>query len=214
MARIILNSSRAPGTWASTIEGDLRWLCQAPAFEACTGYDLEKWFNVIYENAAGFTNSMHKFCRLPYANICCQWAVGNALKSLTETFACPLCNKTFLGKQAYALHKFKSHGIKCIERLYLDTTFCPICLIEFHTRERALNHIRYRSSVCRVNLMMKPPALSPEQANRFDADASGQITVLRQARHRRHAVDVPCFRLVGPLPPVVIDPDCSSSHHA
>jgi len=87
-------------------------------------------------------------------------------------------------------------------------------LVEFHTRERIVNHIRYRSSVCRTNLMMRPPILSIEQANLLDADASGQLAVLRQARRRRHAVDIPCFRLVGPLPPVVIDPDCSSSHHA
>jgi len=48
--------------------------------------------------------------------------------------------------------------------------------------------------------MMKPPVLSNEQASLFDANASGQINVLRQARRRRHAVDIPCFRLVGPLP--------------
>ena len=52
----------------------------------------------------------------------------------------------------------------------------------------------------------------PHQSH--DADASGQITVLRQARRRRHVVDIPCFRLSGPLPTVVIDPDSPSSDHA
>ena len=36
-ARIILNSSRAPGTWASTIEGDLRWLCNLQPLRPAPG---------------------------------------------------------------------------------------------------------------------------------------------------------------------------------
>ena len=92
LAKIVLNSSRAPGTWANTIVNDLKWLCQSTVFSSYYGCDLEQWFEVIYRNSVGFSKAMMKFCRLPYANICCQWAIGRGLQSLSEEYACPLCD--------------------------------------------------------------------------------------------------------------------------
>ena len=59
--------------------------------------------------------------------------------------------------QAHCLHSFSKHGFKSLLRKYVLLTHCLVCLREFHTRENCLNHIRYRSKICRSNLLMRGP---------------------------------------------------------
>ena len=45
----------------------------------------------------------------------------------------------------------------------------PVCLKMFHTRERAVNHIRYDTLQCRALLAEMGPCLTPEAASGLDA---------------------------------------------
>ena len=71
-----------------------------------------------------------------------------------------------------SLHEFRVHGIKDSVRLRVPFTYCLVCLVEFHTRERILNHIRYRSQSCRYNLMLRNPVLSDHEADKIESDLS------------------------------------------
>ena len=69
-----------------------------------------------------------KTCSHKLANVVIHWATTPAIAALSESHACDLCTQTFRTKQSLALHKFKTHGVKSIERQYVHGTQCPICL--------------------------------------------------------------------------------------
>ena len=97
--------------------------------------------------------------------------------------------------------------------MYIDGDTCPICLVRFASRECAINHVRYRSTVCYENLLIRPPKLTREEANKLDEEERPAFQALKAKGLRRHAADVDCVRLCGPLRPIVIDPQRTSNHH-
>ena len=154
-----------------------------------------------------------KTCSLKLANVFTQWATSPSIATLSESHNCDLCAVTFRTKQALAVHKFKSHGAKSIERQYLPGTQCPICLNEFWTRERVINHVRYRSTVCRENLLVRPPELTQQQADDLDELERETYRKMQSCGNRRHKAVEPCVQAFGPLLPIVIDPERASAHH-
>ncbi len=79
-------------------------------------------------------------------------------------------------------------------------------MLFFHNRVRLLNHLKYRSSVCRLNLIVAGPIISPESADKLDEDCREMRRRLYAVGLRAHAAVEPCFRLCGPLPlPLVVD---------
>ena len=126
---------------------------------------------------------------------------------------CNLCDKSFASKQKIALHQFKKHGIKAIERKHIVGSRCPICLVEFWSRERAINHVRYRSMVCRENILMYPPALSMEEADALDELDKASHRAHKAQGRRRHFADKPCIQAHGPFRELILDPSRVSLHH-
>ena len=108
---------------------------------------------------------------------------------------------------------FKKHGLKSVERCYVQTTYCPVCMIEFKNRERVLNHIRYRSEVCRENLLMGPPCITHEQADVLDLAEKDMIKSYLNKGHSRSYAEKSCVQMYGPFSDIVIDPDMESKHH-
>jgi len=149
---------------------------------------------------------------MPYANIMANWATCKSLSELGGTRMCSVCNKEFGSKQSLAMHKFKAHGIKSFERRYAAGTQCSVCLLEFWSRERLINHIK-KCKVCNENLLMKPPWINDEEADVLDAAEADSLGKLKAQGLRRHAATKPCVQALGPLLPVVINPECSSRHH-
>ena len=109
---------------------------------------------------------------------------------------------------------FKKHGVKNIWRQYVGYhVHCPVCLKLFWSRERVLNHIRYRSKVCKHNLLLRGPIISEEDALIIDkAEALGHIKLAHSGRKRCAAVE-PVLRLHGPLLPTILNPGTVTSGH-
>ena len=127
------------------------------------------------------------------------------------TYPCSLCTKTFNTYQKYALHMFKTHGIKNSIRLHYGDTFCPICMMQFHSRVRLHNHVQYRSKICRMQLLLMGPVISTEEADSLDAIQRLESASLARKGIRSHKAILYTFRLPGPLPYVIVDRP--SSHH-
>ncbi len=105
----------------------------------------------------------------------------------------------------FTVRLFMDHATLSIYLSVLSIVLFALCF--FHNRVRLLNHLKYRSTVCRLNLMMSGPLISVEQADVLDEGC-------RDLRRRRYAAGLrahsvcaePCFRLCGPLPlPLIID---------
>ena len=98
-------------------------------------------------------------------------------------------------------------------RMYVATTHCTVCLKEFHTRERALNHVRYRSAVCRANLLLRGPLILETELSCVEELEKLQNSALARAGKRRHHVCKPAVQLSGPLLPIVTVVEVRGNHH-
>ena len=141
------------------------------------------------------------------------WAATPAMESAGAMPMCKVCNKACKSFQACSVHEYLAHGIKCVERLYVDGTQCQICLKEFWSRERHLNHIRYRRPVCKENLLLRPPCHSNVEADRLDETDKELHRSLLAKGARRHTATRRCVQASGPLLPIVADPENISVHH-
>ena len=79
-------------------------------------------------------------------------------------------------------------------------TVCPICLLDFHTRTRLLNHLKYRSKLCATTLLSSEvPLISRENADELDSKERDFHRALYARGQRRHKAKENVFRVPGPL---------------
>ena len=136
---------------------------------------------------------------------------GHAPKESSEEHRCGECNLAFRSQQALALHAYNLHGRLSEVRRSYSTTFCSICLLEFHTRERAVRHVD-STPVCRAILFYTHSALDDECLQALESASAGVVKELRAAGRSRHFASLPCVRLAGP-PPLVIAPSGDPMGH-
>ena len=151
--------------------------------------------------------------RKPCANICTQWTTTPALQAFAQPIGCGICDHLAKSHQAHTVHMFSKHSVKSDMRRYFPHTYCPVCLRDFGQRELCLNHVRYRSMVCRNNLLIRGPCLSKEEADALDNECKPRNRHLHVTGCRRHHVETPSFCLPGALLPILLAPDKFSAHH-
>ena len=117
-----------------------------------------------------------------------------------------------MSSQAHAVHNFTKHGIKCGFRNYVPFTHCLVCMREFWSRERCLNHVK-KSKVCKYNLILRGPCLTQDEADVLDQNERMRNRQLHLVGRRRHAVDNAAVRLPGPLEPIILLESQVSTHH-
>ena len=116
-------------------------------------------------------------------------------------------------KQQLAMHSFKVHKVKSVWKNYLgDYVFCPICLEMFHTRERVLNHIRYKFEICKRNFVMRDIKWTDAEIEEIDSNEAECHKKTQAIGKRRHQAEAPVIRLVGPLQPILLQGN-DSNHH-
>jgi hypothetical protein len=108
---------------------------------------------------------------------------------------------------------FKAHGSRNPLCVYVSSTHCCVCLKEFHTRERALNHVRYRSATCRANLLLRGPVITVDEANALDESMRVHNRALSKEGKRRHTASKPAVQLCGPLLPIVTSGEVRGHYH-
>ena len=211
---MMISTSNVVGTWAYGTMEDLRWLCVFPIFAACINLSFSEWIDHVHLDIGDFRKKVKKVCLSPFANLVTQWATTPSQCLAGLSAKCDSCSKMLKSYQGLQLHLAKSHGIKSIVRCYVEGVHCPICMVQFASRECVINHVRYRSKVCYENLLIRPPKLTREEADELDKIDLSRHADLQAKGLRRHAATVGCIRLTGPLMPIVIDPSKESSHHA
>jgi len=206
--------------WPNAVQDDLKWLCGSAKYEKSAATTFEDWAAEIKGNRKGFINNFTKFSKLRYVNTLIPpgGPNGGGPPSYSEqplTFKCNRTDCIFEAdtSQKLAVHMFKVHQVKSIWKNYLgDHVHCPICLKHFHTRERVLKHVRYRSEICRHNLVLRNRMWTDAEVSEFDAcEADGHKSTQASGKRRHHA-EAPVIRLVGPLQPILLQGN-DSNHH-
>ena len=126
---------------------------------------------------------------------------------------CQICGLGFGSLQQLNLHMFKAHDVRNPLRVYVSTTHCCVCLKEFHTRERALNHVRYRSATCQSNLLLRGPIITADEATMLEESERAQNRGLSNAGRRRHHASMPAVQLHGPLLPIFTLDEVRGRYH-
>ncbi len=99
-----------------------------------------------------------------------------------------------------ALHRRIVHDFIDPIHVHIHTVHCPACRLYFHNRVRVLNHLEYRSKVCRLSLLLQGPCISKDEAQSLDVDCREGKRKLYALGLRTHAATNPVFRLTGPIP--------------
>lgn len=195
--------------WFAALAGDFEWLSLGAKVKAPRSWIEAQ--NLVEQDPKRFRKHVRSFASSKFANLDVPRAVPCYRPIGVHNFSCNVCNKVFNTKQSLALHEFKVHGIKDCLRKYVNTVFCPICMVMFHTRERLLNHLKYRSPTCKTNILLGQPVLTEEEANNLDSQDAHNFVLMQKAGKRRHHCDAPAYRLQGPTPYVI----CSkpTNHH-
>ena len=74
-----------------------------------------------------------------------------------------------------------------------------------------LNHVRYRSEVCRHNLVLRNKMWTDDVAE-MDSCETDAHKKAQASGKRRHQAEAPVFQLAGPLEPILLLQN-ESSHH-
>ena len=198
---MIVSTSLIAGSWAHTVHNDMKWCCVSPRFEDCSEFGFSDWIEHIKNSSprSRVPRQFRMYLKSSFANISVAWQDDKIVAPVTLHLQCDKCPLKFSSEQSIALHRFKTHGVKNQMRQYIASTFCPICLRQFWTRERAVNHIRYRSKVCKGNLLLLGPCLTVDEADQLDIDEIGAHITLQRSGRRRHHAALPVTRLQGPL---------------
>ena len=114
-----------------------------------------------------------------------------------EHVRCSVCDEEFSSKQACAAHSYRAHGVKCQERLHNCATSCPRCLVEVHTRQRILDHLRGNSD-CRV-FVLGLPSVDDAEVLRLDAASLEETRANRRLGRQRNWAEKPSVQLCGPI---------------
>ena len=187
--------------WVVAVRSDLVWFSCSGFFADPLCASVPCAFNHISRDSSSFVRALRRYSATRYANFDVPMSIPSIAPPLFLNSTCTICGKCFNSFQKLALHKKVKHGYRDpVDRL-VDTVWCPICMLYFHDRIRLLNHLKYRSKLCQLNLFLSGPLISPERADQLDVDCRELRRSRRAAGLRAHAATAPVIRLQGPLPP-------------
>ena len=116
---------------------------------------------------------------------------------------CEFCDMRFECKKALHMHAAVLHAKRTAVRLHIDTTFCPICGLEFHTRVGVMNHIVDKSAICHANLLLRPALMTPDQCKPFDDECRLFRADNKKKLQPKSKALLPCVRRHGPFQLVI-----------
>jgi hypothetical protein len=217
LIKLCLASSTLAGGWCDALMSDFRWLSLGPQFSEMANKNMSflDWYELFKSDVSSFGKAIKKWTISPFANIVDTWAKALPPTYVSdESYQCNQCSCAFSTFQKLQLHLWKVHKVRNPIGKYINTTHCAICMKEFWTRDRLLNHLKYRSKVCMSNIfLLLSPVLSDDLEMKYNEEARVNAAKLASQGKRRHHACLPCVQLVGPLPMVMCTDLAGGKHH-
>ena len=204
LLKLVFAGRQAKRSWLAGLMVDLSFLADnGEQFSELRGASWKQWVAVILGRPLAMKAAVRKFLMNPLINEQNSWAKARHTRQLGTSQSCCDCGAAFASLQALSVHRARKHGWRNDVRIHVDTTFCTVCLLEFHARNRVVNHLAYGSPTCLANLLSRGPVISWEVANGLDDEERAGEGRNRSAGWGRAKALAPCCRLAGPLLPVV-----------
>ena len=193
-------------SFISALQSDLKLLADlGGVFEEFRGKTLQEWTRYISQYSRHFLRHASESLGSEGAIFCDTPPSKNTTPQPENTpFSCTECGKCCKSFQVLQLHRFSKHGAIHPLHMAVQYTPCPICLIQFHTRHRLLEHIKYKGKKrhCTALLSSRPPIISEAEARELDAAAAKSARQLAHRGLRRTHAAKPSHRVPGPMWPL------------
>ena len=206
---MLLLAAPSPTSWLSVVARDLKSISLLPPFKDMAGWSLCQWVLHLRDRPKFFVGLRSAFAS-PDALHPSWWADERWMAKLraapAEAWPCYTCGQAFKPKPALATHRFKMHGDKKPARRLVSTTWCPVCMVEFHTRFRCLQHLSMVRAgkqgvhnLCCDILLAAGPVCSAAEADELDSRDQQANRILHSHGHCPTKAIMPAFRRPGPL---------------
>ena len=120
------------------------------------------------------------------------------------SFACTLCGKDEPSYQALAAHLARTHGVLREARTRIMNGKCAVCLRNFHSRERCIEHVHKASPICLMNTLLFLPRLSPDVIAKADEEQKARGMAARARRENPVYAQQIVRQGFGPVQPFII----------
>ena len=172
-------------------------------YQKYQGYHIAQWVQYIRDNRRRFMLDISNILSTTastLAHIPISDTPNNS--TLREPCICQECGKVEKSLQQLNLHRFRKHGWLHPAHTLVDNVFCRICLTNFHTRTRLLEHIMYKGKKhrCFLRLQKCGEVISYQRALELNAIEAQNNLILYRAGHKRSYAAKPAHRIYGPLP--------------
>ncbi len=196
--RVVTLAGRLRGAWINSMREDLEWCCRfCDKLSDMSGASIEAWASFAAESPRVFKRHVAAALESKVANSVSSWAITRVERHIGALAKCSSCD--YVGsKQQVASHQYRMHGLKRGIRAYIDSTHCPICLQEFHTRVRVVVHAE-QSLRCRVGIRLAHQPVAEEFFEELEDDSLDCTRALVAHGYGRAHVKLPVTRLQGPF---------------
>ena len=197
-------------SYIKSLQNDFRTLCNiGTTFEYARNWDMSRWVRYIEDHYVSYNRqirivlSSSEATQYIYIYICRPKPTGNIAPSPEISLhPCDLCGKVLGTYQQLQLHMFSKHDWLHPADLLTHETHCSICLTQFHTRSRLLEHLKYKGArfQCFRTLSSSGPSITYQYARQLNQQEAILNKALAHKGLRRSYARKPAHRTPGPLP--------------
>ena len=190
LIHLVVATSGRNQSWLATIIDDLAWLKKCLQFKLSSlpnpAEDLKPWLELTKSTA--WMNLVKKAVEVSTAEYI-DMVTPQAEESESQHVFCYECSRSFHSIHLLRNHCHRAHGYTSPTRAYLPCNECLVCLTEFGSRDRAVQHLMNRHD-CLETLQSVYAPLPCDVISNLD----NQATELR----RKTAPAAPAVKRVGP----------------
>ena len=198
LCRSLAFAESASNSWLKLVASDFVWLSECNSESRLPCVALPDWCSFAQCHYRAARRAVLHACRDVKTGNASAWTKNLSHAQLDSKWDCELCDRSFPSKQRLGSHMANDHLCFRASRSYIDTTHCPACMLEFHTRDRLIRHLEDKSPRCRAFVLANLPRLEPAIVAGLDAAATESARSTPMRGRSRVWAEKPCFRLAGP----------------
>lgn len=203
---VLAHCASIPSSYAAQLQSDLTWLHDFWSLsDSCplpppNGEDnLYIWHNFISTQPTIIYKKL-KICEeADVFPLDCKEAEPSLV-----LVKCPQCGIELAANKLCG-HLAKSHGVRNPLKPYVQGSICVLCLRDFQSRQKLVNHLCYHSNKCKQYYLTSVPKLEPEV---FLKEEKQTAEVQKRLRHMGMGPlwsELPITRVQGPLLPIMYE---------
>ena len=185
--------------WLTALEDDVAWMGRVDPDASMT---MSEFFQLCRNDPKKARRIIRKACDSMMAQSLTIMETKPAIIALRRTWTCH-CGSSFKTKANLGLHQFRKHGKLPPWSFYASNeALCRCCMLQFSARNALLLHFK-NSPLCILNIILREEPLTVELEVEARRLAQEEKLSRIRAGYCQHFTEVPCFRVCGPVYPLV-----------